>query len=121
MGRIFIYIFAEENVLEVILDLFFAGSETTSTTLGWGLLYMILNPAVQTKCRQEIFQVWTAYINLKNGEHWACVLFGRYHMRRRYSEPIHDMNRNGSIIIYLIKKIHMPKWVLSKQIISNSN
>ena len=47
----------DENMFQVVVDLFIAGSETTSTTLRWGLLYMILNPAVQTKCRQEILQV----------------------------------------------------------------
>ena len=47
----------DENIFQVIVDLLMAGSETTSTTLLWGLLYMILNPDIQTKCRQEISQV----------------------------------------------------------------
>ena len=39
MGRI--------NLMNTLLDLFFAGSETTSSTLTWGILYLILNPDKQ--------------------------------------------------------------------------
>ncbi|KAI0226764.1 Cytochrome P450 2C20 [Lamellibrachia satsuma] len=45
------------NMLEVIDDLFLAGTETTSTTLRWGFLFLVLNPDIQAKCRQEILQV----------------------------------------------------------------
>ena len=41
----------------VILDLFFAGSETTSTTLDWAFLYMAEYPEIQRKCQQEIEEV----------------------------------------------------------------
>ncbi|XP_041862226.1 cytochrome P450 2J4-like [Melanotaenia boesemani] len=36
------------------LDLFFAGTETTTTTLHWGLLYMINNPDIQERVQAEI-------------------------------------------------------------------
>jgi cytochrome P450 family 2 subfamily J len=39
------------------MDLFAAGSETTSTTLAWAVLFMILNPDVQDKVQREIDQV----------------------------------------------------------------
>jgi cytochrome P450 len=39
------------------LDLFAAGSETTSSTLEFALLYMILNPKVQEKVQEEIDRV----------------------------------------------------------------
>ena len=48
---------ADENMFQVIVDLFMAGSETTTTTLRWMLLYMILNPQIQARCRQEMAQV----------------------------------------------------------------
>lgn len=39
--------FNEENLICTALDLFFAGTETTSTALRWALLYITVNPEVQ--------------------------------------------------------------------------
>lgn len=39
--------FNDENLCLVVADLFSAGSATTSTTLAWALLLMILHPDVQ--------------------------------------------------------------------------
>ncbi|KAK6166913.1 hypothetical protein SNE40_023514 [Patella caerulea] len=47
----------ESNTRRIILDLFFAGSDTTSTTLDWAMLFMILHPKVQKKCQEEIDSV----------------------------------------------------------------
>uniref|UniRef100_A0A914LK73 Unspecific monooxygenase n=1 Tax=Meloidogyne incognita TaxID=6306 RepID=A0A914LK73_MELIC len=38
----------------LLLDLFFAGSETTVTTTKWGLILLILHPQVQERCFEEI-------------------------------------------------------------------
>uniref|UniRef100_A0A8C8VQJ7 Cytochrome P450 2J2-like n=1 Tax=Pelusios castaneus TaxID=367368 RepID=A0A8C8VQJ7_9SAUR len=46
--------FHEENLLFSTLDLFFAGTETTSTTIRWALLYMAIYPDVQEKVQAEI-------------------------------------------------------------------
>ncbi|XP_028637494.1 cytochrome P450 2J3-like isoform X2 [Grammomys surdaster] len=46
--------FNEENLICSTLDLFLAGTETTSTTLRWALLYMALYPEVQEKVHTEI-------------------------------------------------------------------
>ena len=45
------------NMLRSIKDLFFAGTETSSTTLQWALLYLINYPKVQNTCRHEILEV----------------------------------------------------------------
>ncbi|XP_037763553.1 cytochrome P450 2J2 isoform X2 [Chelonia mydas] len=46
--------FHEENLLFSTLDLFFAGTETTSTTLRWALLYMAIYPDIQERVQVEI-------------------------------------------------------------------
>ena len=55
---------SEGNMLRVIHDLFIAGSETTTTTLDWALLFMIEHPDVQRKCQQEIEKVSLLYFFL---------------------------------------------------------
>ncbi len=45
------------NLLGSLVDFFTAGSETTSTTLNWGVLYMLLNPDIQEKVQGELDQV----------------------------------------------------------------
>ncbi|XP_072537879.1 cytochrome P450 2J4-like [Salminus brasiliensis] len=46
-----------ENLCFCTLDLFAAGTETTATTLTWGLLYMIRYPDIQAKVQDEIERV----------------------------------------------------------------
>uniref|UniRef100_A0A8C9TV89 Uncharacterized protein n=1 Tax=Scleropages formosus TaxID=113540 RepID=A0A8C9TV89_SCLFO len=49
--------FSEENMIMTVADLFFAGTDTTATTLRWGLIFMMEHPDIQEKCHQEIVQV----------------------------------------------------------------
>ncbi|XP_070687941.1 cytochrome P450 2J2-like [Pempheris klunzingeri] len=49
--------FDEENLVICVLDLFAAGSETTSTTLRWAFLYMAKYPEIQAKVQAEIEQM----------------------------------------------------------------
>ncbi|XP_063236602.1 methyl farnesoate epoxidase-like isoform X2 [Bacillus rossius redtenbacheri] len=46
--------FTEEQLLSLCLDLFMAGSETTSNTLGFAALYMVLHPGVQARAQAEL-------------------------------------------------------------------
>ena len=46
-----------EDLVVVMGDMFIAGTETTSTTLKWILLYLCLHPDIQNKCREEIHKV----------------------------------------------------------------
>ncbi|XP_040297554.1 cytochrome P450 2W1-like isoform X2 [Bufo bufo] len=47
-------LFHDANVLATVLDLVMAGTETTSTTLQWGILLMMKYPEVQKKVKKEI-------------------------------------------------------------------
>ncbi|XP_028645731.1 cytochrome P450 2D3 [Grammomys surdaster] len=49
--------FNDSNLRLVVLDLFGAGIVTTSITLSWALLLMILHPEVQRRVQQEIDEV----------------------------------------------------------------
>ncbi|XP_033222656.1 uncharacterized protein LOC117176510 [Belonocnema kinseyi] len=46
--------FSESQLLAICVDLFMAGSETTSKTLGFCFLYMLLYPDIQKKAQNEI-------------------------------------------------------------------
>ncbi|XP_071343743.1 cytochrome P450 2J4-like isoform X2 [Trachinotus anak] len=49
--------FHEDNLVMCSFDLFGAGTETTSTTLRWALLYMTKYPEIQEKVQAEIDRV----------------------------------------------------------------
>ena len=46
--------FNTEQLVVICLDLFQAGSETSSTTLSWAVMFLALYKDVQEKCRNEI-------------------------------------------------------------------
>ncbi|XP_010714364.1 cytochrome P450 2J2-like isoform X2 [Meleagris gallopavo] len=46
--------FHEDNLVACTLDLLFAGTETTSTTIRWALLYMAVYPEIQARVQAEI-------------------------------------------------------------------
>ncbi|CAG9824744.1 unnamed protein product [Phaedon cochleariae] len=46
--------FSEDQLLATCMDMFMAGSETTSNTLSFCFLYLILNPEVQVKAQKEV-------------------------------------------------------------------
>jgi len=46
--------FSEEQLVVILLDLFLAGSETTSIMLSSVILHLLMNQDVQTKVRAEL-------------------------------------------------------------------
>ncbi|XP_066451531.1 cytochrome P450 2K4-like [Eleutherodactylus coqui] len=49
--------FHTKNLLGVLLTLFMAGTETTSSTIRWAISYMIQNPEIQKRVHDEIDKV----------------------------------------------------------------
>ena len=45
---------AEDTLAMILVDLFIAGNETTSTALLWFFLLMVAHPHIQQKVQQEI-------------------------------------------------------------------
>ncbi|XP_044278275.1 cytochrome P450 2D14-like [Varanus komodoensis] len=46
--------FTEQNLTLIVIDLFGAGTETTSSTILWGMIYMVFHPEVQKRVQEEI-------------------------------------------------------------------
>ncbi|XP_051515577.1 cytochrome P450 2J4-like isoform X2 [Myxocyprinus asiaticus] len=49
--------FHEENMVMSTADLFLAGTDTTSTTIRWGLIFLMENQDIQERCHEEIIRV----------------------------------------------------------------
>ena len=50
--------FSEQVVIDQVGTLFFAGHETSATTLGWALYLLACQPQLQQEVRQEIMTAW---------------------------------------------------------------
>lgn len=48
--------FSEDQMFQVIFDLYLAGTETTAMTILWTILIFVHNPKVQTKMRKEVLE-----------------------------------------------------------------
>uniref|UniRef100_A0A8D2AQ24 Cytochrome P450 2D6 n=1 Tax=Sciurus vulgaris TaxID=55149 RepID=A0A8D2AQ24_SCIVU len=81
--------FNDENLRMVVADLFTAGMVTTSATLAWALLLMILHPDVQRRVQQEIDEVIGQVRPPEMGDQ-ACMPFTM--------AVIHEVQRFGDIV-----------------------
>ncbi|KAI1892057.1 hypothetical protein AGOR_G00150060 [Albula goreensis] len=81
--------FEESNLILCALDLFLAGTETTSTTLRWALLFMMKYPEIQEKVQAEIDRVV--------GQSRQPTMADRANMP--YTDAvIHEVQRMGNIV-----------------------
>ncbi|XP_068127505.1 cytochrome P450 2J6-like [Hyperolius riggenbachi] len=80
--------FDMDNLVTVVTDLFVAGTETTTTSLQWALLYMVAYPDVQKKVQKEL----DAVLN-------GSVICYEDRKRLHYTNAvIHEIQRYGNIV-----------------------
>ncbi|XP_044160073.1 cytochrome P450 2K6-like isoform X2 [Bufo gargarizans] len=81
--------FDEKNLIYTVMDLFGAGTETTSTTIRWGILLMMKYPEIQKRVQDEI------KTHLKPGQ--LPTVEDRKKMP--YTDAvIHELQRFGNIV-----------------------
>ncbi|NXY22985.1 CP2J6 protein, partial [Atrichornis clamosus] len=88
--------FDEVNLIQIISDLFIAGTETTATTLCWALLYMVLYPDIQEKVQKELDAVV------------GCPHVFCYEDRKKLpytNAVIHEIQRYSSIILIALPRL----------------
>uniref|UniRef100_A0A3P8YC36 Cytochrome P450, family 2, subfamily X, polypeptide 9 n=1 Tax=Esox lucius TaxID=8010 RepID=A0A3P8YC36_ESOLU len=81
--------FNEDQLIFYIMDLQFAGTDTTSNTLLTAFLYLMTNPKIQERCQQEIDMV------LDGKEHAS---FEDRHRMPYTQAVIHEVQRIASIV-----------------------
>uniref|UniRef100_A0A8C3R0H2 Uncharacterized protein n=1 Tax=Cyanoderma ruficeps TaxID=181631 RepID=A0A8C3R0H2_9PASS len=104
----------EVNLIQTLCDLFIAGTETTSTTLLWALLYMVIYPDIQEKVQKELDAVVGC-------SHVFC-----YEDRKKLpytNAVIHEIQRYSNILLIALPRLsvkdtellgyHIPKVQMS--------
>uniref|UniRef100_A0A8D0H9N7 Cytochrome P450 family 2 subfamily AB member 14 n=1 Tax=Sphenodon punctatus TaxID=8508 RepID=A0A8D0H9N7_SPHPU len=82
--------FDEDNMVHDIFDLFLAGSDTTTTTLQWALLYMVNHPDIQEKVQKELDNVLGS----------SQLIFYEDRKKLPYTNAvIHEIQRFSNIIL----------------------
>ncbi|XP_052522231.1 cytochrome P450 2J2-like [Tympanuchus pallidicinctus] len=96
--------FHEENLVECTLDLFFAGTETTSTTIRWALLFMAVYPEIQARVQAEIDAVI--------GQCRQPALEDRNNMPYT-NAVVHEVQRKGNIVPFNVPREAVKDTVLA--------
>ncbi|KFO82232.1 Cytochrome P450 2J2 [Cuculus canorus] len=89
-------IFQEENLLACAVDLLIAGTETTSTTIRWAILYMAKYPEIQARVQAEIDTVI--------GQARQPALEDRDKMPYT-NAVIHEVQRKGNIVPFNVPRM----------------
>ncbi|KAM6415298.1 cytochrome P450 2J2 [Rhynochetos jubatus] len=95
--------FQEENLMACTVDLLFAGTETTSTTIRWALLYMATYPEIQARVQAEIDTVI--------GQARQPALEDRNNMPYT-NAVIHEVQRKSNIIPFNVPRLTVKDTVL---------
>ncbi|KAK2540519.1 cytochrome P450 2J2 [Columba guinea] len=95
--------FQEENLVACALDLFLAGTETTSTTIRWALLFMAMYPEIQARVQAEIDTVI--------GQARQPALDDRSNMPYT-NAVIHEVQRKGNIAPFILPRLTMKDTVV---------
>ncbi|XP_013413728.1 cytochrome P450 2J2 [Lingula anatina] len=102
------WLYTDEDLLANCQTLYFGGSETTSTTLTWGMLYLLSNPDVCEKIHAELEEVVgkTRRPNLADRPHLPYVNATLMEIQRcNYIAPIslpHKATKDTTIGGYVI-------------------
>ncbi|NWS07754.1 CP2J2 protein, partial [Motacilla alba] len=88
--------FQEEGLIACSLDLMFAGTETTSSTLRWALLFMATHPEIQAQVQAEIDavigQARPPALEDRNNLHYTNAV-------------IHEVQRKGNVIPFNVPRM----------------
>ncbi|NXE86173.1 CP2J2 protein, partial [Menura novaehollandiae] len=89
-------IFREDHLVACTLDLMVAGTETTSSTLRWALLFMVTNPEIQARVQAEIDavigQARLPTLEDRNNLHYTNAV-------------IHEVQRKGNVIPFNVPRM----------------
>ncbi|XP_009081536.1 PREDICTED: cytochrome P450 2J2-like, partial [Acanthisitta chloris] len=88
--------FCEDNLMACTLDLLFAGTETTSSTIRWALLFMVMHPDIQARVQAEIDTVI--------GQARQPALEDRNNMPYT-NAVIHEVQRKANIIPFNVPRM----------------
>ncbi|XP_059709674.1 cytochrome P450 2J2-like [Haemorhous mexicanus] len=88
--------FQEEHLMACSLDLMFAGTETTSSTLRWALLFMATHPDIQAQVQAEIDAVI--------GQARPPALEDRDKLHYT-NAVIHEVQRKGNVIPFNVPRM----------------
>jgi len=100
---------ATEDLEGVLLDLFLAGIETTSTTLLWTIMLLALYPKIQEKCQEEIEDILGENLPEKNDASRLVYCAATVQEVQRFSSAIpvaipHTATKDLVLEGYSIKK-----------------